>query len=337
MEDRNDAATLLLRKIVDNDIPYIHAQASSILSHYEDAMLLPQLPDNYDDYAHNLMVHEEEMELQETVRYKESWDRVKSAPDSFERTPTTEESGFDGLWAFLSLHRFLEGEPDSILGRLKVSMSNEKKIREILYSNARQHLTNDQKEQFKVLVTVLKVDENMHYLTQTMDRIIAAKDLFYSIPTGVTAYRFGSSAASHRMDACIKSIEFNMINYNEHAQELYGDTVFKEAYLTSYGADDLASFDIFVAKARKYFAHIGNNAFHGESVDHGRIVTEIVPLAEGIHTKLTAIYQTLHNQMTVFLLTTPNWAGNADFQALLSENLLCYTPDLQEIASLAKS
>ena len=79
-----------------------------------------------------------------------------------------------------------------------------------------------------------------------------------------------------------------MINFNEHAQELYDNAAFRGAYLTSYGADDLAYVDAFVAKARKYFAHIGHNAFHWESVDHGRIVTEIVPLAEGIHNKLTA-------------------------------------------------
>ena len=336
LEDRNDAAIVLLQKIVENDIPYIHAQTSSILSNYKNAILLPQLPDNYDDYAYNLMVHEEKMELQETERYEQSWDRVKSVPDSFERTPTTEESGLNGFWAFLSLHRFLEGEPVSILGRLKDNLDNEKKLKEILYSNGRQHLTNDQKEQLKVLVAVLKVDENMHYLTQTMDRITAVRNLFYSIPKGETAYRFGSSEASHKMDTCIKSIEFNIINFNEHAQELYDNAAFGEAYIASYGADDLASFDAFVAKARKYFAHIGNNAFHGESVDHGRIVTEIVPLAEGIHTKLTATYQTLHDQMTVFLVTTPNWNGDTAFQTLLSENLLCYTPDLQEIASLAR-
>ena len=64
-----------------------------------------------------------------------------------------------------------------------------------------------------------------------------------------------------------------MINFNEHAQELYENTVFREAYLATYGADDLASFDAFIAKARKYFAHIGNNAFHGESVDHGTLLT----------------------------------------------------------------
>jgi hypothetical protein len=336
LDDRNDAAVGLLRKIVDNDIPYIHAQTSSILSCYKDAMLLPELPDNYGDYAHNLMVHEEEMELQETERYEQSWNRVKSAPDSFERIQTTEESGLNGFWVFLSLHRFLEGEPGSILGRLKANLHDQKRMKEILYSNGRQHLTNDQKEQLKVLMVVLKIDENMYYLTQTMDRITAVRDLFYSIPKGEAAYRFGSSEASHKMDACIKSIEFHMINFNEHAQELYDNAAFRGAYLTSYGADDLASFDAFVAKARKYFAHIGNNAFHGESVDHGRIVTEIVPLAEGIHNKLTATYQILHGQMITFLLTTLNWDNNPTFQTLLSENLLCYTPDLQEVANLAR-
>lgn len=336
LEGRNDAATLLLQKIVDNDIPYIHLQSSSILKHYKDAILMPQLPDNYHDYAYNLMVHEEEMELQETVRYKESWERVKSAADVFERTSIPKTSGLNGFWAFLSLHRFLEDEPDSILNKLKANLHDQKKVKEILYSNDRQHLTNDQKEKLKVLMAVLKVDENVHYLIQTMDRIITVRDFFYSIPKGETTYRFGSSEASHKMDACIKSIEFNMISFNEHAQELYENSVFREAYLARYSAADLASFDAFIAKARKYFAHIGNNAFHGESVDHGRIVTEIVPLAQKIHTQLTATYQILHNQMTVFLLTTPNWDSNVAFQPLLSENLLCYTPDLQEIANLAR-
>ena len=176
----------------------------------------------------------------------------------------------------------------------------------------------------------------MHYLTRTMDRIIAIKDFFYNIPKVETTYRFGFLAASHKMDICIKSIESNMINFNEHAQELYENKIFREVYLTAYGADDLVSFDVFIAKARKYFAHIGNNAFHGESVDHGRVVTEIVSLAEDTHTKLTYTYQILHSQMVLFLSTTPNWDNNVGWQTLLSENLLCYTPDLQEIASLAR-
>ena len=92
-----------------------------------------------------------------------------------------------------------------------------KKIKEILYSNGRQNLTNDQKEKLKVLIGVLKVDENMHYLTRTMDKIITIKDFFYNIPKVETTYRFGFLAASHKMDICIKSIESNMINFNEHA------------------------------------------------------------------------------------------------------------------------
>lgn len=336
LESGDDDVIVLLQRIVDNDIPYIYAQASTILRQYKDAITLPVFSDNFDEYAHDLIFHEDEMEFKETERYKESWSKVKSAPDSFEKTPIPETSGLSGFWAFLSLHRFLEGEPDSILGKLKDNLHNEKKIKEILFSNGRQHLTDDQKEQLKTLKIVLKVDENMHHLAQTIARITHIKDFFYSIPKGETIYKFGSKAASQKMDACIKSIEFNIINFNEHAKELYENPVFRNAYLTSYGADDLASFDIFIAKARKYFAHIGNNAFHGENVDHGRIVTEIIPLAEEIYVKLTTTYQVLYDEALLFLRAAPNWDANTVFQPLLSENLLCYAQDLQEIANLAE-
>ena len=127
LEDRNDAATLFLQKIVDNDIPYIHAQTSSILTDYKSAISLPHITDNYYDYVHNLIVHEEEINLQEAEKYKKILERVKSIPTSFKIVPATGESGLIGFWGFLSLHRFLESEPGSILEKLKANLHDQKK------------------------------------------------------------------------------------------------------------------------------------------------------------------------------------------------------------------
>ena len=340
LEGRNPVSLAMLTRVVQEDIPYIHKQASLALKHYKGATVSPTLPDSYDEYAHELLLHEAKLDEQEHKCNEESWENIKAL-----RTPIVhpvqdfaknKNSGMRDFEMFLSMKRVMLQEPGSIFGSLKASMHNDREMKEILFGNPRHHLNEAQRRGFSLLKEILKIDENMHHLTKMMVQIREVREFFYRIPKGETQYVFGSPTASLKMAACIKSIEFNLINFNEHAEELHRSRTLQNLYTARYGENLERALDEFVAKSRKYLAHVGNNAFHGQKVDLGTIVTEVVSLAEQIYGNINTVYQRLATNVVFFLSQTPNWDNVAEFRPVLSETPLSYDESLPKLLGLAR-
>jgi hypothetical protein len=336
LEDRNPVALAMLKRIVQYDIPYIHRQAELALKQYREATVILDVPDSYDEYAHMQIFHEAKMEEKETACHKESWKNIKALKSTLvcPVQHSVQDSGIRDFEMFLRIKRMMLQEPENVLGRLKAHMNNEKEMKKILFN--RHHLNEEEKRGFNLLKEIFKIDENMHHLTEMMEQIRATRAFFNSIPRGETQYVFGSPAASLKMAACIKSIEFNLINFNEHAEELHRSRTLQNLYTARYGENLERALDEFVAKSRKYSAHVGNNAFHGQKVDLGTIIVQAIPLAEQIHDDIHVLYQRLTTNVVFFLRQTPNWDNVAEFRPVLAESPLSRDESLPQLLGLAR-
>jgi len=345
LEGNNQVALKLLEEIVKYDIHSIHQQTLLILDQYKATIVRPNYPKEHNQYMHSLIMEEDQMEAEEARCLAESWSNIQHLEKDLTRPLSSSSkipSYLKDFGGFLSLPRFLKQLPDSILGKLKaINTSQEQawkgEAKKILFNNSKFKLNAAQEEQLTILRDMLKIDDNMYYLIQTINQITSARDLFYNIPKGGTPYRFGSAVASLKMDTCKKSIEFNLINFNEHVHDLCKNPAVQELYTQAYHTDISGIFNELIEKARNYFSHIGNNAFHGtQQIDHGTIIREIVPLAIQIHTHLVDIHQDLQGKALTLLTISPHWDNINSCNPILSDNLIRNDENLPELLHLAR-
>lgn len=318
----------VLENICTNVISRIATRTNQILIRFEEARVRVGGQISHQHQVNELLGNNEAARNYALLLTKENIKQIHREFIRYPMLPMFNEE-YDHLAHFL---RFLSVQSNlafgtSVIGQLKAINTSNATAWNVDASRIL-GLTNQQIARNTRLLGILmsltrSINSNMEYVVKTARSLEHPWDICEQIRLGRGRYAFGTPPASVIINACIKSMEFNLINFCEHADVICKNQNFRDFYQHRYHKDIRVYFEELIFQTRNYFSHITTNKHNiDEPIDHSRAILELRNEFIDLTAKLQTVHDDMKREVQTLLLLSPNYTQETPDRGALNNWVL---------------